>query len=115
MNTPTDMNYGRYTPLDNTGTRRNFFRSAYKNIRFNVAATTTITLTEHHIANPAGLSEELYKDNGDMWRVILHFNGIKNPVQDLYPGRVLRIPSPSAVQAYFSKQSAVVTASSMVI
>ena len=105
INTPTDYNWGRFAPIDNTGKSRSVFDSAYKNIRFNVAATSSITLTAEHMCNLPGQSEQLYGDNGNMWRVLLEFNGIVNPVQDLYPGLVLRVPQISDVIAYLNPQS----------
>ena len=36
------------------------------------------------------------------WRALLEYNGLKNPVSDIYPGQVLKIPDKDSLVALFS-------------
>ncbi len=99
----TDYDYGRYTPVDNTGREYSIFKSAFKNIRFALAYSSTYTITESDLANLVGIADKMYGDVS-LWRVLLAFNGLQDPIQDIYPGLVLKIPSKSDIIAYISKQ-----------
>lgn len=100
----TDYNYNRFTPLDNTGDAYNVFRSAYKNIRFAMPTVGTEVITEPDMANFAGLAFRIYGDES-LWRALLAFNGCQDPIQDLWPGMVLKYPSKSALIAYLNAQT----------
>lgn len=99
----SDYDYTRFTPLDNTGTAYNFLRSAYKNIRFAMPAVQSITITDADIGNLAGLAYRYYSDVS-LWRMILAFNGLQDPIQDMWPGQVLKLPSKSDVIQYLNAQ-----------
>jgi len=99
----TDYDYTRFTPLDNTGEQYNVFQSAYKNIRFALSTAKTLTVTEPDIGNLAGIAHREYGDTS-LWRMILAFNGLNDPIQDMWPGQVLNLPSKSAVIAYLNEQ-----------
>ena len=102
--TDTDYDYSRFTPLDNTLNQYDVFRSAYKNIRFALPTTQTIQINESDIANLAGLAFRFYGDTS-LWRMILAYNGLQDPIQDMWAGQILNLPSKSAVIAYLNEQT----------
>lgn len=98
-----DYTWSKYTPIDNTGDARSLWKSAYKNLRFSVPLQEIITLTEGQSANLPGLSYEKY-GTVDFWRVLLHYNGLVDPIQDVYTGMSFRIPTQAGVIAWLSAQ-----------
>lgn len=102
MATSTDYDYARFTALDNTG-RFSIFKSAYKNIRFALPATSNYTIDASDLANLAGIAYKVYGDVS-LWRLILAFNGIQDPIQDLFPGLVLKLPSKPGLISYLNEQ-----------
>lgn len=103
MSSNTDFNYSNYTPIDSTGTRYNPFKSAYKNIRFALAASGSHVINEADMANLPGLALRYFNDTS-AWRVMLAFNGLQNAIQEVYPGLVLQIPSKDDVSKYLTQQ-----------
>lgn len=99
----TDYNWSRYTPLDNTGSDYSVFKSAFKNIRFAIPLSKKYMITASDEANLFGLSFKFYGDIS-LWRVLLEYNGLVDPLNDLYVGRVINIPNKSDVIAYIAKQ-----------
>jgi hypothetical protein len=100
----TDFNYNRFTALDNTLTQYSVFSSAYKNIRFAVPATQTLQISEPDVGNLPGLAFRIYGDVS-LWRMIMAYNGMQDPLQDMWPGQILKLPSKAAVIAYLSSQT----------
>jgi hypothetical protein len=103
MTVSTDYDYTRFTELDNTGEQYDLFKSAYKNIRFALPTVQTITVKDPDIGNLAGLAFRIYGDVS-MWRMILAFNGLQDPIQDMWAGQILNLPAKSAVIAYLNEQ-----------
>lgn len=103
MAVSTDYDYSRFTPLDNTGTAYNIFRSGFKNIRFALPVTQTLQIDESDIGNLAGLAFRIYGDTS-LWRMILAYNGLNDPIQDMWPGMILQLPSKVAVISYINEQ-----------
>jgi hypothetical protein len=97
-----DYNWSRYTPLDNSG-NYDKFKSGYKNLRFNVQPNTQIQLKSTDVANLPGLAFRLFGDTS-LWRALLAYNGLSDPISDLAVGLVLRVPTKADVIAYLSKQ-----------
>lgn len=91
-----DFSWSRYSPIDNTGKQRSIFKSAYKNARFILRPGRRITVSQQDIANLPGIAYREYGST-DLWRIILSFNGIKDPIQDIVPGTVLILPTKSSV------------------
>lgn len=98
-----DFNYSRYTPLDNTG-YYDIFRSGYKNLRFNVQQTQQLQLDAGTAYNLPGLAYKLYGDTS-LWRALLAYNGLSDPLTDIQPGVTLIIPTKADVVAYISRQT----------
>jgi hypothetical protein len=99
-----DYDWSNYTPVDSTGSNYDKFKSAYKNIRFNVQPTTQIQLTIQDLANLPGLAYRLYGDTS-LWRALLAYNGLSDPLSDIAVGMTLKIPTKAAITAYVSKQA----------
>lgn len=103
MVTKADYTWSEYSPVDNTGRQRSIFRSAYKNVRFSLTIQRNHTVTNTDIANFPGLSYKFYGTT-DLWRILLSFNGLSDPLNDLYVGQVLRVPTKDSIIAYLSRQ-----------
>lgn len=104
LNMEQDYTWSAYTPLDNTGTARSLWKSAYKNLRFSIPLQEIITLTSAQAANLPGLSFEKY-GVVDYWRILLHYNGLSDGIQDVYTGMTFRIPTQAGVVAWLSQQA----------
>lgn len=105
MDVSTDFNWSSYTPIDSTGNNYDLFKSAYKNIRFAIQPQTQYQLTATDLANLPGLAYKFFGDVS-MWRIIMAYNGISDPLSGVAVGMVLNIPSRSDVITYLSQQSA---------
>lgn len=98
-----DYDYARYTPLDNTADAYSPQQSAYKNIRFALPVSQQITVDSTYAANLPGLAYALYGDTS-LWRMILAYNGLQDPLSDVIAGQILSVPLKSDVIAYLSSQ-----------
>ena len=105
MDVSTDFNWSSYTPLDSTGANYDLFKSAYKNIRFAMQPQTQYQLTSTDLANLPGLAYKFFGDVS-LWRVLMAYNGISDPISQIAVGIVLNIPARADVIAYLSKQAA---------
>lgn len=105
MDVSTDFNWSAYTPLDSSGTNYDIFKSAYKNIRFAVQPQTQYQLTATDLGNLPGLAYKFFGDVS-LWRILLSYNGISDPISGVAVGMVINVPARDDVIAYLSKQSA---------
>lgn len=101
-----DFDWNRYTPLDNSGLDFDSFRSAFKNIRFSIRKFRVIRLTEADAANLPGLAYNYYEDTS-LWRVLMAYNGITDPIEEVYAGMEFKLPLKADIIAYLDTQSAV--------
>jgi hypothetical protein len=99
-----DLSYSAFTPVDNTGEAYSIFTSGFKNIRFSVRINQTITLTSAQAYNLPGLSQELFNDTS-LWLALLAFNGLSDPLTDVYPVLSLNVPYKSDIVAYVSQNN----------
>ena len=97
-----DYEFSRLTAPDNTGVASPF-KSPYRNIRFAIPAASTFTVTEADMSNLAGIAFRVYGDTS-LWYMLLAYNGLQDPIQDVYPGLVLNVPSKVGVIDYISAQ-----------
>lgn len=97
-----DLQYTAFTPVDSTGTAYSIFRSGFKNLRFSVRVASTVTLDSSQAYNLPGLSQQLFNDTS-LWQALLSFNGLSDPMTDIYPGLTLNVPYKSDIVAYVSK------------
>lgn len=77
------------------------FKSTYKNIRFLLNKTSTYTVTKKDMGRIATISYNVYGTTS-LWRVLLEYNQIHDPITELYPGVVLDIPDKSQAVAYLT-------------
>jgi hypothetical protein len=81
-----------------------FLRSAYVDLRYGAILETTVTIDSRYEANLPGLAFDYYGDQ-ELWRAILAFNGLTDPLNDIIVGVQLRMPSQSSIDAYFATNS----------
>lgn len=84
------------TPFNYISGMYNVFNSKYKNLRYRLKPSSTYTVTQKDVANLPGISYNVYGTT-DFWHVILVFNGLSDPLNDLYPGLVLQIPDKTSI------------------
>ncbi len=108
------MNYSAFTPIDNTGTAYSIFRSGYKNVRFAIQAQNKITITSATAYNMPGLAYSLYQDCS-LWLALLAYNGLSDPLTDVYPGLTMNVPSKSDLVAYASRANQTQTGTSVTV
>lgn len=82
----------------------NPFKSTYKNIRFILNKTGTYTVTKKDIGRIATISFNVYGTT-TLWRVLLEYNGIHDPLSELVPGVVLEIPDKAQAISYLTSVS----------
>lgn len=85
--------------------------SAYKNLRFSVPMIKYITIDATNEANLPGISYAEYGTT-ELWRAILHANGLSDPINDVIVGTRLGIPEQGALIQYLTRaleQQGVVT------
>jgi hypothetical protein len=105
MDVSTDFNWSSYTPLDSTGSNYDIFSSAYKNVSFALQPQTQYQLTKTDMANLPGLAYKFFGDVS-LWRLLLAYNGISDPLSQVAVGVVINIPARSDIIAYLTQQSA---------
>lgn len=98
----SDYDWSRFTPLDNTG-NYSIFKSAYKNMRFQLPVAQKYIINQGDMANLPGIAFKLF---GDVcyWRILLEYNAVTDSIDDVYPGLVLNIPRKADVIALLSRQ-----------
>lgn len=99
-----DFDYSKFTPLDNTGSCYDIFKSGFKNLRFNVQQSQQIQLDDSTAYNLPGLAYQLYGDTS-LWYALMCYNGYSDPISDIQPGIILKIPTKSDIVAYVSSQT----------
>ena len=98
-----DYTWSKFSPIDNTGTQRSIFRSAYRNIRFVLELQSILTLNDAQSSNLPGLSFQLYGVT-DYWRILLAYNGLSDPIQDVYAGMEFRVPTRTSIVRWLTQQ-----------
>lgn len=76
--------------------------STYCNIRFAVRTASTFTVTAANMSNLPGIAY-ITLGSTDYWRVLLDYNGLYDPLTDIYPGLVLKIPDKAALTSILGK------------
>lgn len=85
------IDWAKNTPTYD-GSHYNVFRSTYKNIRYEVKPlSSTYTVTAKDLGRIPMISYNIYGTTA-YWRAILEYNGIRNPITDIYPGQILKLP-----------------------
>lgn len=99
----TEYDFSKWTPLDSTGYDYDVFKSAYKNLRFAIPVSSKHSVTQTDMVNLPGIAYQYYGDVS-LWLAIMYFNGLSDPIQDIYPGLQLNMFNKSDLIAYFSAQ-----------
>lgn len=99
------LDWSACTPYNYKANSYNVFNSRYKNIRYRLHPYTTYTVKAQDMANLPGISFNLYGTT-DLWHVLLSFNGLSDPLNDIYPGLVLNVPNKNDILVLLSQTSA---------
>ncbi len=91
------------TPVDSTGTARSPFATLYSNVRYNLQFMRRLTLTQADLANLPGIAYRYYNDE-NAFHIIMAYNGILDPITDLYPGATLNLFTKQSLDAYIASQ-----------
>ena len=92
--TPTTTLFNGERDLD-------IFRSSYANIKSNTSQNSTVVVDAKYVANLPGISFDFYGDTS-YWRAILAFNGLNDPISDIYNGLVLKLPDRVSIDSFFA-------------
>ena len=105
MSTSTVLSLNRADYLDtpDSNTSLDYLSAKYKNIQYLLAVDTTFTVTLPFVANPFGISYNVYNNKGYWW-VILLYNGIVDIYAELVVGVVLKLPSLASINALLGSQ-----------
>ena len=99
--------YSQATPVivlsDNT-TGLDLLNSSYVNLRYGATAENVITIDARYEANLPGLAFDYYGDQ-EMWRAIMAFNGLTDPINDVITGVLIGLPSQASIDSFFAKNS----------
>lgn len=98
-----DYSWSQFSPIDSSGSQRSIFRSAYKNLRFVLALQEIRILSDADASNLPGLSFEYYGVT-DYWRILLSYNGLVDPIQDVYAGQRFNIPTKNSITNWLTQQ-----------
>lgn len=90
----TQYDYSQCTPIVSSGSHYyyNPFKSSYLNIRYNLSAGKSYTITIGDVGRLPNIAYRFY-GNANLWRILCQVNQISDPINDIYPGRVINIPS----------------------
>lgn len=80
------------------------FSAVFRNMRFTLPIEKIITVDSSMSANLPGLAHR-HLGETSLWWVLLYFNGLQDPVQDVVAGLQLRIPSRRSVVAMLESTS----------
>lgn len=92
------------SPVDTTGKRRSVFTSAYKNVRYALVFMKTVIVTQADIANLPGFAYDFYGDES-AFHVLLAYNGLTDPITDIYVGLPLKLFTKASLDAYLASQT----------
>lgn len=94
----TQYDYSQCTPVvtKDSHSYYNPFKSSYLNARYLLATAQTYTVTQADIGRLPNIAMRFYGSVGP-WRVLCQVNQIADPINDIYPGRILLIPTLSSI------------------
>lgn len=97
----SELTWSGCTPYDVSTGSYDYFHSLYNNIRYQISTSSVYKIKADDVANLPGISFRVY-GTVDLWRVILEYNGLNDPINDIEVGMVLNIPSKSEVASLLS-------------
>jgi hypothetical protein len=81
------------------GTDLDIYTAKFKDIRFSVPASASVEIDASTESNLPYLAEK-YLGDQNLWWIILEYNGLIDPIDDVSPGVTLLIPERRSVIAY---------------
>lgn len=93
--------WSRCTPYNADAKMYQPFGSKYKNLRYLLKTSITYKVTAADMANLPGISYKVY-GTVDLWRAILEYNGLSDPLNDIYAGLLLNLPDKSELLTVLS-------------
>lgn len=96
------------------GTEYNIYDAKFKNVRFRVAVGKIITIDAGTEANLPLIAE---REMGDkyLWWVLLDFNGLIDPIQDITPGVKLKIPDRAGLLSFLQRDTTSFASNTVII
>jgi hypothetical protein len=101
MTTVLNLHRSSYVDPSSVPQTLDYLSARYLNIKFIVPARNSFTVTQAYEANAPGIAFDFY-GSADYWWVILLFNGIVEPLEELVAGRVLQLPGLADINAFLS-------------
>ncbi len=101
MTTVLNLKRNSYMDQGTTQQSLDYLSARYLNIKFIVPARDSFVVTQAYEANAPGIAFDFY-GSADYWWVVLLFNGIQDPVEELVAGKVLQLPGLADVNAFLS-------------
>lgn len=95
------LTWGGCTPYVE-GEGYNVFKSTYRNLRYRIKNSQPYRVSVDDMSNLPGIAFKAYGTT-DLWRVILEFNGLSDPLNDVFPGQILNIPQKSDILVILSE------------
>lgn len=93
--------------------RLDYMAAGYLELQRNVSNYKVFIIQAAHEGRPDYISRKFYESIGYWW-VICQFNGVVNPLVDLYAGREILIPDLNEVLKFLGANKAVQTGSGVV-
>ena len=103
-----------FMSVSTEGTDYNIYDAKFKNVRFAVSVGKIITIDSGTEANLPLIAE---REMGDqyLWWVLLDFNGLLDPIQDITPGRKLKIPDRAGLLSFLQRDTTSFLATQVII
>lgn len=90
--------------LTSDGGSLDIFSAKFRDIRFRVGHQSTVVVDARYEANLKTLAYDQYDGDSSLWWAILLYNGLQDPVGDIVPGVVLKIPKRTEIIALVERQ-----------
>ena len=103
-----------YFPVTSDGLSLNVFDSKTKDIRFALSPSRIVTVDASTEANLPKLANDFLGDQS-LWWLLLEYNGLLDPIQDIFPGQRLLIPERRQVIAFLEASQTKPESSTIVV
>lgn len=100
-----DFRRANFLPLTIDSKRLDWLSAYYIDMQIEVPASRSFEITDPWVANLPGLAFNMY-DDINLWWVLALYNGIVDPINDVYVGRTMRAPNKEDVVAYLADRRA---------
>jgi hypothetical protein len=93
------FNASNFMQLTNDNLDLDIHSAKFKDIRFSVATTQIVEVDASTEANLPAIADK-YLGDQNLWWLLLDYNGLLDPIEDIYPGQRLNIPDRKSVIAF---------------